>query len=64
MAEIALRILQPHCLEHRIPAEATLKSELVAWEYQRNVEQVTIDWRFSVSDARQKLEQLYPSLSS
>lgn len=32
------------------------------WE--DNAEQATIDWRFSVTDAREKLKRLYPSLSS
>ena len=36
--------------------------EIAAWEHQRNGEQATIDWRFSVSDARKKLKRLYPSL--
>jgi DDE superfamily endonuclease len=62
MAEIALSVLQQQCLDRRIPDEDTLKSEIAAWERQRNAEQATIDWRFSVTDARKKLERLYPSL--
>jgi hypothetical protein len=62
MAAIALRVLQQPCLDRRIPDEDTLKREIVAWEHQRNAEQATIDWRFSVTDARKKLERLYPSL--
>jgi len=62
MAEIALSILQRQCLARRIPDEATLKHEIAAWEQQRNAEQATIDWRFSVTDARKKLKRLYPSL--
>ena len=61
MAEIALRVLQQQCLDRRIPDEDSLKSEIAAWEHQRNAEQATIDWRFSVTDARKKLERLYPS---
>jgi hypothetical protein len=60
-AEIALRVLQHQCLDRRIPDEVTLKREIAAWEHQRNTEQATIEWRFSVSDAREKLERLYPS---
>jgi hypothetical protein len=62
MAEIALSGLQQQCLERRIPDEDTLKSEIAAWEYQRNAEQATIDGHFSVTDARKKLERLSPSL--
>ncbi len=61
MAEIELSVLQRQCLDRRIADEATLKSEIAAWEKQRNKEQATIDWRFSVTDAREKLNRLYPS---
>jgi hypothetical protein len=64
MAEIELSVLQRQCLDRRIPDAVTLQREIAAWEHQRNTEQATIDWRFSVSDARQKLERLYPSLPS
>jgi DDE superfamily endonuclease len=64
MAEIELSVLLQQCLDRRIPDEATLKQEIAAWEDQRNTEPATIDWRFSVSDARKKLKRLYPSLSS
>lgn len=62
MAEIEFSVLQQQCLDRRIPDEDTLKREIAAWEHQRNAEQATIDWRFSVTDARKKLERLYPSL--
>jgi len=62
MAEIELSILQRQCLERRIPDKPTLTLEVGAWETQRNKEQATIDWRFSVTDAREKLKRLYPSL--
>ena len=61
MAEIELSILQRQCLDRRIPDEATLKREVAAWEERRNKEQATIDWRFSITDAREKLQRLYPS---
>lgn len=64
MAEIELSVLQRQCLARRIPDEATLKREIAAWEVQRNKEQATIDWCFSVTDAREKLKRLYPSRSS
>jgi hypothetical protein len=62
MAEIECSVLQQQCLERRIPDEATLTREMAAWEPQRNREQATIDWRFSIADARNKLKRLYPSL--
>ena len=62
MAEIELSVLQQQCLDRRIPDADTLTREIAAWEHQRNAEQATIDWRFSVTEARKKLERLYPSL--
>jgi DDE superfamily endonuclease len=64
MAEIELSVLQQQCLDRRIPDEAMLKREIASCEHQRNMEQATIDWRFSVSEARHKLKRLYPSLPS
>jgi hypothetical protein len=64
MAEIELSVLQQQCLDRRLSDADTLTREIAAWEHQRNVEKATIDWRFSVTDARQKLERLYPSLPS
>jgi len=63
MAEIEFSILARQCLDRRIPDEATLKQEVHAYQVRRNAEQATIDWRFSVSDARHKLHRLYPSPS-
>jgi hypothetical protein len=56
MAEIELSVLQHQCLDHRIPDEDRLKSQIAAWAHQRNAKQATIDWRFSVTEARKKLE--------
>ena len=61
MAEIELSVLQRQCLGRRIPDEATLVRQIAAWEKARNEKQATIDWRFSVTDAREKLKRLYPS---
>jgi hypothetical protein len=64
MAEIEFSVLQRQCLARRLADEVTLKREIAAWEAGRNQEQATIDWRFSVMAAREKLKRLYPSLSS
>jgi hypothetical protein len=64
MAESELSVLQHQCRERRLPDEATLKREIAAWEKPRNAEQATMDWRFSIADARQQLTRLYPSLPS
>jgi hypothetical protein len=62
-AEIELSILQWQCLNRCLPGEATLIREVAAWETKRNQEHATIDWRFSIMDAREKLQRLYPSPS-
>ena len=64
MAEIELSVLQRQCLDRRIPDEETLNQEVAAWELRRNKEKATIDWRFSVIDARERLKRLYPSRST
>jgi DDE superfamily endonuclease len=63
MAEIELSILQRQCLTRRIATETLLKQEVAAWELQRNVAQETLDWRFTITDAREKLKRLYPTNS-
>lgn len=63
MAEIELSILSRQCLERRIPDLATLKTEVAAWQDDRNHEETWIDWRFTTADARVKLHRLYPSIN-
>jgi hypothetical protein len=36
---------------------------VAAWEQHRNEAQETIDWRFTITDAREKLKRLYPTNS-
>lgn len=64
MVEIELAVLSKQCLNRRISDSYTLEREVLAWEILRNRQQATIQWRFSVSDARAKLNRLYPVLSS
>lgn len=64
MAEIELSILSRQCLDRRIPDFETLKSEVKAWQDDRNHEKTWINWRFTTADARVKLHRLYPSIIS
>jgi hypothetical protein len=61
MAEIEFSILERQCLGRRIPDQRSLRSHIAPWEEQRNEEQATAEWRFTISDARTKLECLYSS---
>jgi DDE superfamily endonuclease len=62
MAEIELSVLSRQCLDRRIPDLETLKSEVDAWQDNRNHEETWINWRFTTADARVKLHRLYPSI--
>jgi len=63
IAEIELSALSRQCLDRRIPDQATLQTEVVAWTARRNGAAVTVDWQFTTEDARTKLKHLYPSPS-
>lgn len=60
MAEIELALLARQCLDRRLGDRETLAREVAAWEQARNGQRATIDWRFTIDDARTKLGRLYP----
>lgn len=60
MAEIEFSHLSRQCLDRRIESKEFLKSETKAWMDERNSRKATMDWRFTVEDARIKLKRLYP----
>ncbi len=62
IAEIELSALKIQCLDRRIPEIGKLRSEVAAWEADRNNRIATVDWQFSTADARIKLKRLYPKL--
>jgi len=62
MAEIEVSALKTQCLDRRIPDAATLRSEVAAWEADRNEAESSIKWQFTTDDARTKLHRLYPTL--
>jgi len=62
IAEIELGALKIQCLDRRIPEIGKLRSEVAAWEADRNNRIATVDWQFSTADARIKLKRLYPKL--
>ena len=63
MAEIEFSILSRQCLNRRIGDEEGLKREIAALEHERNRTPASIQWRFTVNDARHKLEHIYPAHS-
>jgi len=62
VAEIELSALNSQCLNRRIPDIDLMRTEVAAWERDRNNRAAKIDWRFTTEDARIKLKRLYPKL--
>lgn len=60
--EIELSVLSRQCLSRRIPDLQTLSDEITAWEKQRNQQKASVCWRFQTTDARRKMERLYPTI--
>lgn len=63
MAEIELSALERMCLDQRLDTQAAVRTEVGAWEQERNAQEVTVNWRFTTPDARFKLKTLYPAIS-
>jgi hypothetical protein len=60
VAEIELSVLSRQCLNRRIGSPEALKQELAAWQQERNANKAAVCWRFTTSDARTRLRNLYP----
>ena len=61
MAEIELSVLTRQCLSRRMESVELMRSEVNAWQAQRNTKDTKINWQFTTSDARIKLKRLYPT---
>ena len=64
MAEIEIGVMVRQCLHRRIPDQEVLRREVDAWQDQRNRDMVRVDWRFTINDARNKLQSLYPAIQN
>lgn len=62
MAEIELSILARQCLSDRFATREALAAQVDAWQAERNQSNISINWRFTTTDARIKLKRLYPSI--
>jgi DDE superfamily endonuclease len=60
MAETELSVLASQCLDRRMDCPEFVRTEVAAWEEQRNHREAKVRWRFTTEDARVKLERLYP----
>jgi hypothetical protein len=64
MAEIEISIFQRGCLSRRMDCLATLRRRINTLELKRNRERRTISWQFTSRDAREKLHNVYPDITS
>lgn len=64
IAEIELNVMTRQCLSRRIAEIGLLRSELSAWEVERNTTAAKVSWHFRTSDARTKLISLYPTFTT
>jgi hypothetical protein len=62
IAEIELSVLSRQCLDRRIPTIEQMRSEVNAWQADRNNRSAKVDWQFANEKARVKLKRLYPKL--
>lgn len=64
MAEIELSVLSRQCLNRRLENKEVLQAEVEKWQADRNNKNAKINWQFKTSDARIKLQRLYPTLDN
>jgi hypothetical protein len=64
MAEIELSALSKQCLDRRIPTQEQLAQEVLACVKERNENGITITWRFTTNDAREKLTRHYETIKN
>jgi len=60
MVEIEIGVLRSQCLDRRIHNQDQLRSEINAWECQRNASKARIKWMFTTEKARTKMRRAYP----
>jgi hypothetical protein len=63
MVEIEWSILVRQCLARRLPNRETVQEGVTSWTARRNQYRTSVDWRFTIRDARTKLVDLYPPSS-
>lgn len=61
MVEIELSVLSRQCIGGRTPSTDLLAQQIDPWQTQRNAQDATVKWQFTVLDAREKMSSLYPS---
>jgi len=62
IAEVEPSALNGQSLRRRIPSSEEIRTEIAAWQSDRNDHGAPVNWRFTTKDARIKLTRLYPKL--
>lgn len=60
MAETEFSVLSRQCPPRRFPDRAHLEHYVTTWEHDRNAKKVTVNWTFTISQARKKMKRAYP----
>ena len=63
MVEIELSVLSKQCLSRRI-GEPELDQQVKAWAEARNRKKASVNWQFTLNQARQKFHRFYPNTST
>lgn len=63
MVEIEWSVLVRQALDQRVPHLAQVQDVATRWAERRNTYRASVDWRFTIHDARIKLSDLYPPQS-
>ena len=64
MTETEIGIMIRQCLDRHLDDPAVVRNEVSAWETERTETKAAINWRFTVADARVKLQNIYPSIKT
>ncbi len=64
MIETEFSVLARLCLKRRIPTKEILEEEVLAIFKERSDEKIKINWKFSITDARRKMNRLYVKVNS
>lgn len=64
MAEMEFAALAKQCLDRRIPDQAMLEQEVLAWVRTRNHARKTVQWTFTQTRAREKLKSKYSMIKN
>ena len=64
MVEIELSVLSKQCLSRRIGELSELDQQVTAWVEARNRKKASVNWQFTLNQARQKFHRFYPNTST